>query len=163
MAYTIKSESYGPRKPKLVIEADSIDDVAELTEVAEGSTCKVGGDTYEYDSVNGWVIPGSGGGGGGLKIFTIQEIEDGEGESTYKANMPAGESGDCDLFLFIDYDGHKFPLTPELNARFSLLSANPASNPSIFLRYFEPDYDDATGLTYTVSFFSADLVFTEED
>lgn len=100
--------------------------------------------------------------GGGLKIFTIQEIDD-EDETTYKANMPYYEWVDCDLFLYIDSAGQKFPLTPEYNAQFSLLSANPYNNPSIFLFFFKPDSEDDTGLTYTVSFFSADLVFTEED
>lgn len=59
MAYEIKSVSYPAVKPIMEIEADSLDDIASLTGMAEGSTCKVSDTTYEYDEVNGWVEPGT--------------------------------------------------------------------------------------------------------
>lgn len=65
MAYQIINESYGPRKPKVAIEADSLDELSGLTGFAEGSTAVVGGTEYILDRVNGWVEPGQGGGGGG--------------------------------------------------------------------------------------------------
>lgn len=66
MAYTILSESYGRRLPKITAEANSTDDLTALgTDYAEGSTCNVGGTEYTLDKVSGWIIPGSGGGGGG--------------------------------------------------------------------------------------------------
>lgn len=61
MAYTIISESYGPRKPKIICTADSLDDLAGL-DCAEGSEATVGGTRYVLDRVNGWVEPGGGGG-----------------------------------------------------------------------------------------------------
>lgn len=73
MAYTILSESYGRRLPKITAEADSTDDLAVLgIDYAEGSTCTVGEDEYVLDKVGGWVIRGSGGGGGDL-LVTITE------------------------------------------------------------------------------------------
>ena len=59
MAYEIKSTSYPAVKPILEIEADSLDDIASLTGMAEGSTCKVSDTTYVYDEVNGWAEAGS--------------------------------------------------------------------------------------------------------
>ena len=59
MAYEIKSTSYPAIKPILEIEADSLDDIATLTGMAEGSTCKVSSTTYVYDEVNGWAEAGS--------------------------------------------------------------------------------------------------------
>lgn len=59
-----QSESYGPRKPLVTIEADSLDDISGLTNFAEGSTANVGGTEYTLDKVQGWIVPGSGGGGG---------------------------------------------------------------------------------------------------
>ena len=59
MAYEIKSTSYPAVKPILEIEADSLDDIASLTGMAEGSTCKVSSTTYVYDEVNGWAVAGS--------------------------------------------------------------------------------------------------------
>lgn len=64
MAITILSESYGPRKPFITCEADSLDELEALV-CAEGSTATVGGTEYTLDRVNGWIVPGSGGGGGG--------------------------------------------------------------------------------------------------
>ena len=59
MAYEIKSVSYPRRYPIVEIEADSLDDVAGLTGIAEGSTCKVSSTTYVFDEVNGWAVAGS--------------------------------------------------------------------------------------------------------
>jgi len=59
MAYQIKSTSYPAIKPILEIEADSLDDIATLTGMAEGSTCKVSTTTYVYDEVNGWAEAGT--------------------------------------------------------------------------------------------------------
>lgn len=59
MAFEIKSTSYPAVKPILEIEADSLDDIATLTGMAEGSTCKVSSTTYVYDEVNGWAVAGS--------------------------------------------------------------------------------------------------------
>lgn len=65
MAYTITSESYGRRLPKITATADSTDDLATLgTNWAEGSTCVISDTTYKLDKVQGWVDPSSGGGGG---------------------------------------------------------------------------------------------------
>lgn len=65
MAYTILSESYGRRLPKITAEADSTEDLTALgTDYAEGSTCNVGETEYTLDKVSGWIVPGSGGGGG---------------------------------------------------------------------------------------------------
>lgn len=52
MAYQIINESYGPRKPKVAIEADSLDELSGLTGFAEGSTAIVGGTEYVLDRVN---------------------------------------------------------------------------------------------------------------
>lgn len=58
MALTIVNEQYPPRKPKLTLTADSLDELP--TEgVAEGSKATVGGTEYRYDSNAGWIIPGS--------------------------------------------------------------------------------------------------------
>lgn len=59
MAYEIKTVSYPAIKPILEIEADSLSDIATLTGMAEGSTCKVSSTTYVYDDVNGWAVAGS--------------------------------------------------------------------------------------------------------
>lgn len=79
MALTILNEQYPPRKPKLTLTADSLDELP--TEgVAEGSTATVGGTEYSYDSNAGWIEPGSGGGGGVMAITTMtttwQEVKD---------------------------------------------------------------------------------------
>lgn len=69
MAYTILTESYGRRLPKITATAESTDDLAALgVEFAEGSTVNVGGTVYSLDKVNGWVVPGSGGGGGAFVV-----------------------------------------------------------------------------------------------
>lgn len=63
MAYTITSSTYpprGPRKPTLTVEADSLDDLQQLTNAANGSTADVGGKTYTM--VDGVWSDGSGGG-----------------------------------------------------------------------------------------------------
>lgn len=59
MAYEIKSIAYPAVKPIMEIEADSLDDIASLEGMAEGSTCKVSDTTYVYDEVNGWAEAGS--------------------------------------------------------------------------------------------------------
>lgn len=59
MAYEIKSIAYPAVKPIMEIEADSLDDIASLEGMAEGSTCKVSTTTYVYDEVNGWAEAGS--------------------------------------------------------------------------------------------------------
>lgn len=59
MAITIKSVSYLPVKPIVEAEAESTADLADLTGVAEGSTCKISSTTYTYDEVNGWAEAGS--------------------------------------------------------------------------------------------------------
>ena len=64
MAYTITSESYGPRKPFITATATSTDDLADLgTDFAEGSTCVISSTTYKLDKVKGWIVPSQGGGG----------------------------------------------------------------------------------------------------
>lgn len=70
MALTIVNEQHPPRKPKLTLTADSLDELP--TEgVAEGSTATVGGTEYSYDSNAGWIVPGSGGGGSGGGVFVV--------------------------------------------------------------------------------------------
>lgn len=74
MALTILNEQYPPRKPKLTLTADSLDELP--TEgVAEGSTATVDGTEYAFDSTAGWIEPGAGGGGsgGGIQWETIFE------------------------------------------------------------------------------------------
>lgn len=79
MAYEILSESYGRRLPKIAAEADSTDDLATLgTNYAEGSTCVIGDKTYSLDKVQGWVEPGSGGGG----VVNIEWVGVGETATT---------------------------------------------------------------------------------
>ena len=77
MAYTITSESYGARLPKITATADSTDDLATLgTNFAEGSTCVISDTTYKLDKVKGWVDPSSGG-GGGASVTTVNVTEEG--------------------------------------------------------------------------------------
>lgn len=78
MALTILNEQYPPRKPKLTLTADSLDELP--TEgVAEGSTAAVGGTVYSYDSNSGWIVPGEGGGGsgGGGSMLVTMTVADG--------------------------------------------------------------------------------------
>lgn len=75
MAVQILSQSYGPRKPLIECTADSLSDLAGLV-CAEGSTATVGGTEYVLDRVNGWVEPGSGGGGGsGVLVVNVRYNE----------------------------------------------------------------------------------------
>lgn len=69
MAVQILSQSYGPRKPLISCTADSLSDLAGLV-CAEGSTATVGGTEYVLDRVNGWIEPGSGGGGSGVLVVS---------------------------------------------------------------------------------------------
>lgn len=74
MAYTILTETYGRRLPKITATADSTDDLTALgVEFAEGSTVNVGGTVYSLDKVNGWVVPGSSGGG---DVFSVTSTYD---------------------------------------------------------------------------------------
>lgn len=73
MAYLIKEETYGPRKPKVCIEADSLDELQALTDFAEGSTAVVDGNEYVLDRVNGWTEAGQG--GGVLKVTATRDQE----------------------------------------------------------------------------------------
>ena len=92
MAYTITSESYGRRLPKITAIADSTDDLATLgTDFAEGSTVVIGDKTYSLDKVQGWIEPGSGGGGGSSgPIYVIETIFDEELSAT-KTVKPAAQ------------------------------------------------------------------------
>ena len=73
MSYTILTESYGRRLPKITAEADSTDDLTTLgTDWAEGSTCEISTTTYKLDKVKGWVDPSSGGGGGGAEPLSVE-------------------------------------------------------------------------------------------
>lgn len=96
MAYTITSESYGRRLPKITATADSTDDLAALgTNYAEGSTVNVGGTTYSLDKVSGWIIPGSGGEGGGAFIihyYPDEETPIAESYADILAAVAAGKS-----------------------------------------------------------------------
>ena len=90
MAYTITSESYGPRKPFITATATSTDDLAALgTDFAEGSTCIISTTTYKLDKVKGWIDPsqGGGGGGGGVLVVTLSSDDD----ENLTANKTAGE------------------------------------------------------------------------
>ena len=86
MAVTILSESYGPRKPFITCEADSLDDLAGLV-CAEGSTATVDGTEYVLDRVTGWVVPGSGGGGGTMVVTFTYDDDNG----TYSADKTYAE------------------------------------------------------------------------
>ena len=57
MAYTILTETYGRRLPKITAEATSISDLEALgTNYAEGSICTIGSLVYKLDKVKGWVF-----------------------------------------------------------------------------------------------------------
>lgn len=95
MAYTIISESYGPRKPRIICTADSLDDLANL-DCAEGSEATVGGTKYVLDRVNGWVEPGGGGGSAPFIVTLTPTAQDfsgtmdktvGEITEAYEAGM----------------------------------------------------------------------------
>lgn len=89
MAYEILSESYGARLPKITATADSTDDLVTMgTNYAEGSTCVIGDKTYTLDKVQGWVEPGSGGGGGG--VFWVSVTSE-DGGQTFTADKTIGE------------------------------------------------------------------------
>lgn len=90
MALTIVNEQYPPRKPKLTLTADSLDELP--TEgVAEGSTATVGGTEYSYDSNAGWIEPGSGSGsGGGVMWVNITTTKEGDTD-TYSADKTNAE------------------------------------------------------------------------
>lgn len=94
MAYQITSESYGRRLPKITATADSTDDLATLgTDWAEGSTCVIGSTTYSLDKVQGWVEPGSGGGGGSLTVvFSTTDMENFTADKTCAEVMSAYNS-----------------------------------------------------------------------
>lgn len=103
MAYQIIDKSYGPRKPKVAIEADSLDELSGLTGFAEGSTAVVGGTEYVLDRVNGWVEPGQGGGGGGSSsVMVVSSTNDGSGnytlDITYGAAFAATQAGKVIFF-----------------------------------------------------------------
>lgn len=85
MAYTITSESYGRRLPKITATADSTDDLATLgIDWAEGSSCVIGGKTYTLDKVQGWIEAGSGGGGNPLIVNVTVEGEKATFDKTWK-------------------------------------------------------------------------------
>lgn len=65
MSYHINSIAYPAKAPIYDLIADSLDDLAALENVGEGSKCTVDGTTYVYDEVGGWQEEGSGGGGSG--------------------------------------------------------------------------------------------------
>lgn len=105
MALTIVNEQYPPRKPKLTLTADSLDELP--TEgVAEGSTATVGGTEYSYDSNAGWIVPGSGGGGssgsgvmfigtpGTTMTATWQEVKDALEAGTLVVYVVQNSGGD---------------------------------------------------------------------
>lgn len=72
MAYTILTESYGRRLPKITATADSTDDLTALgVEFAEGSTVDVGGTVYSLDKVSGWIIPD---GEGGTSVYDENDL-----------------------------------------------------------------------------------------
>lgn len=82
MAIEIVSQSYLPRKPLVVCNADSLAELSTLTNVAEGSKATVNGTEYVYENNSGWVEPGSGGGGGGGSgVFVAHVYRDYEQES----------------------------------------------------------------------------------
>ena len=90
MAVQILSQSYGPRKPLIECTADSLDDLVGLV-CAEGSKATVGGTEYVLDRVNGWIEPGSGGGGGSdVLVVTLTRVEDAqEGEPEFQSSHTA--------------------------------------------------------------------------
>lgn len=86
MAIEIVSQSYLPRKPLVVCNADSLAELSTLTNVAEGSKATVNGTEYVYENNSGWVEPGSGGGGSGVLVVTVTASGD-----TWTCNKTAGE------------------------------------------------------------------------
>ena len=106
MAYTILTESYGRRLPKITATAESTDDLATLgTDFAEGSTVVIGDKTYSLDKVQGWVEPGSGGGGG--SVFAVTVTEEGTTwtcDKTWKEIHDAFLAGDSVYFNLPVYD-----------------------------------------------------------
>ena len=120
MAYTILTESYERKFPKITATADSTDDLAELgTNFAEGSTCVISDKTYKLDEVSGWVDSAGGGGGGGGSVLVVNVEEDGTlwtCDKTWKEihdafltgsvvlNLPANTEGDCRLVTVFGVD-----------------------------------------------------------
>ena len=92
MAYTIISESYGRRLPKISATADSADDLVSLgTDYAEGSTCVISDKTYKLDKVQGWTDGSGGGGGGGGGSFLVHITEWNESETGFTVDKTAQE------------------------------------------------------------------------
>ena len=152
MGYTINSTKYPPRKPRLDITADSLDDVAELTNIAEGSTLTVGEDHYEGDSVDGWVTPG-GGGGGGESDFFVVHLTPGENYTLVTTetaeeiiNAIDGDKPIIIIFEGVNTTGTAYQMDYE---------EDPEDNPGvfrIFLRYITlPRYVGAEDATFTVA------------
>ena len=97
--------------------ADSLDDLAGLEGIAEGSTATVGAQTYEYDSVEGWVDPSSGGGsGGGADVFVVHATIDWD-NSTFSTDasladiLSAIEAGEA--VILVDGNGYTYSTKPE--------------------------------------------------
>ena len=105
MAYTIISKSYGPRKPKIICTADSLDDLAGL-DCAEGSEATVGGTRYVLDRVNGWVEPGGGGSAPFLVTLTpTSEDFSGTMDKTPQEITAAHEAGRKVMFNVVGFPG----------------------------------------------------------
>lgn len=107
MALTIVNEQYPPRKPKLTLTANSLDELP--TEgVAEGSTATVDGTEYSYDSNAGWIEPGSGGGsGGGVMWVNITATSQGDtvSYSADKTNAEIYSAANSGKMVFCKMDG----------------------------------------------------------
>lgn len=92
MAVQILSQSYGPRKPLIECTADSLTELAGLV-CAEGSTATVGDTEYVLDRVNGWVEPGSSGGGSGVLVVNKDKTPPFALDKTWQEIFDAASTG----------------------------------------------------------------------
>lgn len=89
MAFTVISAIYGRTLPKITAAADSFDELADITNVAEGSTCTIGATKYVFDEVNGWGVASDVGSMDSLKrnaLKVIMTVETDQTNNQYKVH-----------------------------------------------------------------------------
>lgn len=143
MALTIISESYGARKPLVVCEADSMEDLAGLV-CAEGSEATVGETTYVLDRVNGWIEPGSGPSGGGALLVNGTYDEQSDTTVLDKTAAEIWAAAQSGIVLVKEVNDVETVISP-------LLSAYSSENGSYNFETRRDGYDAATGTDYPVA------------